>query len=172
MSRAAATVAALLLVGACRHASKVGAEGAPGRGAEGEAEPSRAQKGVPPRGEHPRVPSSPKALLAEGEIGKIQEALAQRGYLAKYEPGKLDAPTTAAIRKFQKDGSLAETGFPDRLTLRMLGLDPEVAYSTVKEPKAVGEQRRSAQAGAPATTNGDPGAKGSAGEGGNDAGKR
>ncbi len=144
MRRAASAAALALLVAACSHPTKVGpagATGGPGRGGE----PTQAQKGVPPRGEHPRVPASPKALLAEGEIRKIQDALADRGYLASRERGKLDAATTAAIRKFQKDQSLAGTGFPDRLTLQMLGLDPEEAYSKVKEPKDEGERRRTGE---------------------------
>ena len=86
-----------------------------------------------PAGARPRVPASPKALLAEGEIGKIQDALARRGYLEQHRPGALDDPTTKAIRRFQKDEGLAETGFPDRLTLQELGLDPEEAYGKVRD---------------------------------------
>jgi peptidoglycan hydrolase-like protein with peptidoglycan-binding domain len=172
--REAAALALALVMGACRHATKVGdgaaRAGGKAEGGKAPGDATQAQKGVPPRGDHPRVPSSPKALLADGEIAKLQDALAGRGYLGKHEPGKLDDATTAAIRKFQKESSLAETGFPDRLTLRMLGMDPEDAYSKVKEPKDETEQRRAAEAGAPATAGG--GAKGSAGEGGKDGGKR
>ena len=134
MTRAAAAALALALA-ACRHPTKVGPEGAQGGGGRGNEAPAQAQGGVPRRGEHPRVPASPKALLAEGEIAKVQDALARRGYLAKHEQGKLDDATTVAIKKFQKDQSLADTGFPDRLTLQLLGLDPEDAYSKVREEK-------------------------------------
>ncbi len=141
MRRAAvAAVAFALAAAACRHASKTGSAGAPPEQAErAKHGDTAAQKGVPPRGEHPRVPSSPKSLLAEGEIGKIQQALDGRGYLGKERrAGALDDPTTAAIRKFQRDQGLAETGFPDRLTLQKLGLDPEEAYGKVRD-EAKGE---------------------------------
>jgi len=146
--RGAAAAALALLLAACRHPTRVGAAGGAGETATAGSkdEPTPAQKGVPPRGEHPRVPSSPKALLAEGEIAKIQDALARRGYLAeRHEAGMLDDPTTTAIRRFQREQSLAETGFPDRLTLQQLGIDPEDAYSKVKEPKDEGERRRTGE---------------------------
>ncbi|HET8540470.1 MAG TPA: peptidoglycan-binding domain-containing protein [Anaeromyxobacter sp.] len=131
MSRAAAAAVALALA-ACGHPRKVAAPGA--------AEPpkprdqaSRAEQGVPPEGERPRVPASPKALLADGAIRTIQEALAARGLLGRHRSGELDGPTTGAIREFQRDQDLAETGFPDRLTLQKLGIDPEEAYGKVRE---------------------------------------
>ena len=53
----------------------------------------------------------------------IQEALAQRGYLgADHKTGKLDPETSAALRKFQSDKEVARTGYPDRETVRKLGL--------------------------------------------------
>jgi hypothetical protein len=138
--RALSAGVALLLVAACRHPSKVGTPASPETAREAKGEPTRAQKGVPPEGGRPRVPASPKALLAEGEIGKVQEALSERGYLAKERrPGALDEPTTKALRKFQKDEGLAETGFPDRLTLQKLGLDPEQSYGKVREGKGKDE---------------------------------
>ncbi len=100
---------------------------------------------MPPRGGRPRVPSSPKALLAHGEIAKIQDALAGRGYLKSHRPGALDDATNEALRRFQRDEGLADTGFPDRLTLQKLGLDPEEAYGKVREGK--GEARGSGSAG-------------------------
>ncbi|HEX9050769.1 MAG TPA: peptidoglycan-binding domain-containing protein [Anaeromyxobacter sp.] len=134
MSRAAAAGALVLLLAACRHPSRVGTPAPPQeRDAERQGE-APAQKGVPPAGARPRVPASPKALLAEGEIAKLQEALARHGYLApERRAGALDPPTTAAIRRFQRDEGLAETGFPDRLTLQKLGLDPEEAYGKVRD---------------------------------------
>ncbi len=126
-----AVALALLLAAGCRHASKVGTPSTSDTARQGE--PTPAQKGVPPRGARPRVPSSPKALLAQGEIGKIQDALSRRGYLEEHRPGALDDATTRAIRDFQKHEGLADTGFPDRLTLQKLGLDPEEAYGKVRE---------------------------------------
>lgn len=136
MSRPAAALAlgALLVAAACRHATKVGEPEATKPAAAKPGKPTKAQQGVPPRGEVPRIPSSPKALLAEGEIGRMQEALERRGYLGKERrPGELDDPTTTALRKFQRDERLADTGFPDRLTLQKLGLDPEKAYGKVRD---------------------------------------
>jgi peptidoglycan hydrolase-like protein with peptidoglycan-binding domain len=133
-----AAALALALAAGCRHPSKVGdgagggAAGASERPKQGE-EPSPAQKGVPPRGETPRVPSSPKALLAEGAIADIQEALEARGYLGRHRAGELDDATSTALRALQRDEGLAETGFPDRETLRKLGIDPEKAYGKVSE---------------------------------------
>ncbi len=138
MTRRVAATVVVLLATACRHPSKVGTPATQETAREQPGEPTRAQTGVPPRGEHPRVPSSPKALLAPGEIAKVQDALAEQGYLKSHRTGALDDATTAAIRKFQRDRRLADTGFPDRLTLQQLGLDPEEAYGKVKEGKGEG----------------------------------
>jgi peptidoglycan hydrolase-like protein with peptidoglycan-binding domain len=74
------------------------------------------------------VPASPEALLAEGAVGKLQDALADRGYLGRHRPGELDDATSKALRRFQADEGLAETGFPDRETLSHLRLDPDESY--------------------------------------------
>lgn len=140
MTRTQATaVAVLLLAAGCRHPAKVGTPAAPGAAEEKKAEKkgeTPAQKGIPPEGDRPRIPSSPKALIAEGEIAKLQDALAGRGYLGKHAPGALDDATTTALRKFQREQDLAETGFPDRLTIQKLGLDPEEAYGKVRDEAA------------------------------------
>lgn len=86
------------------------------------------EKGVPPKGERPRVPASPEALLAPGAVTDIQRALAEDGYLGAHRPGELDAATSAAVRRFQEAQGLAATGMPDRETLRRLGINPEAAY--------------------------------------------
>lgn len=86
------------------------------------------EKGVPPKGERPRVPASPEALLAPGAVTDIQRALSEDGYLGAHQPGELDEPTSAAVRRFQEEHGLAATGMPDRETLRRLGIDPEAAY--------------------------------------------
>ncbi|BDG01077.1 peptidoglycan-binding domain-containing protein [Anaeromyxobacter oryzae] len=92
-------------------------------------QPDRPQaSGVPPREGRPRVPASPEGLLAPGAVGDLQQALADRGYLAAHRRGELDEPTTRALERFQGHEGLAETGVPDRETLRRLGISPEKAY--------------------------------------------
>ncbi|ACL65216.1 Peptidoglycan-binding domain 1 protein [Anaeromyxobacter dehalogenans 2CP-1] len=90
--------------------------------------------GVPPRGERPRVPSSPEALLAPGAVGEIQDALRDRGYLGAHRRGELDRATSAALRRFQEAQGLAATGAPDRETLRRLHVDPARAYGRDEGP--------------------------------------
>ncbi|HEX9401992.1 MAG TPA: peptidoglycan-binding domain-containing protein [Anaeromyxobacter sp.] len=63
----------------------------------------------------------------------MQRALASRGLLHAHRDGALDASTSAALQKFQRDEGLAATGFPDRETLRRLGIDPEEAYRKAGE---------------------------------------
>ncbi len=68
-------------------------------------------------------------------VGRVQKTLADRGLLKAHREGELDAPTTAAIRRFQREQGLAETGFPDRVTLKDLGIDPEHAYVHERDRK-------------------------------------
>jgi hypothetical protein len=126
--------AAALLVGAAlascsrvRRAERP-AEPGPAAAPRREAPDRPEEKGVPPREGRPRVPASPEALLAEGAVSEIQRALARRGLLGRHAEGELDDATAAALRRFQKEEGLAQTGFPDRETLRRLGVDPEGAY--------------------------------------------
>jgi peptidoglycan hydrolase-like protein with peptidoglycan-binding domain len=124
---AVALAAVAAVASGCGGTRRVGdaPEPAPAR----EEAPDRpAEKGVPPAAGRPRVPASPEALLAEGAVGKLQDALADRGYLGRHRRGELDDPTSKALREFQADEGLAETGFPDRETLARLGLDPEESY--------------------------------------------
>jgi hypothetical protein len=121
---------ALLLaaaLAACGGPKRVSAPAAP-RPEQRESPDSAAERGVPPAEGRPRVPAAPEALLAEGAVGKIQEALARRGLLGEHREGELDRATSAALRRFQAGEGLAETGFPDRETLSRLGIDPEDAY--------------------------------------------
>jgi peptidoglycan hydrolase-like protein with peptidoglycan-binding domain len=123
LAAGAAAVAALLACNAVRRVEQ------PAPAPPKPEEPDRKEdRGVPPRAGRPRVPAAPEALLAEGAVGRIQRALAERGYLEAHREGELDAPTSAALRRFQEDEGLAETGFPDRETLRRLHVDPEKAY--------------------------------------------
>jgi hypothetical protein len=79
--------------------------------------------------DRPPVPASPAGLLAPGAARKIRDALVDRGLLAKPSGGDaLDEAASAALRRFQTDEGLAATGFPDRETLRRLGLSPDEVY--------------------------------------------
>lgn len=125
MRRAAAvaTLAALLACGGVRKVEQ------PAPAPSKPEEPDRKEeRGVPPAAGRPRVPAAPEALLSEGAVTSLQRALGERGYLKAHRDGELDEATSAALRRFQEDEGLAETGFPDRETLRRLGVDPEKAY--------------------------------------------
>jgi hypothetical protein len=71
----------------------------------------------------PELTVSAEGLLLPDGPRLIQEALAERGYLAHdHRSGHLDEETSAALRKFQGDEEVARTGYPDRETVRKLGL--------------------------------------------------
>lgn len=126
---AAVSLAALALACAGRKAAEPVGAGTPGEArARPESPDSPEEQGVPPKGERPRVPASPEALLAPGAVTEIQRALAEEGLLGAHREGELDRPTSAAVRRFQAQQGLAATGMPDRETLRRLGIDPEAAY--------------------------------------------
>jgi peptidoglycan hydrolase-like protein with peptidoglycan-binding domain len=137
VTRRAAAVAVLLAAAACSRTQQVResetrTEEAPeGRGTGA---------GIPPEPGRPRVPASPQALFAEGVVAELQRALARRGLLEERRDGALDPPTRAAIRRLQREKGLAETGFPDRETLKALGIDPERAY--VREEDRARQQGR------------------------------
>lgn len=144
MSRRGA-VLALLVVAACSRTKHVrGPEGEPREPAEDAPQEGRGTgAGVPPAPGRPRVPAAPQGLLARGAVAEIQRALARRGLLHEHREGDLDAPTSAGIRKLQEQQGLAATGFPDRETLKALGIDPEHAYVREEDRKrAEGEGRR------------------------------
>ncbi|MBK7859973.1 MAG: peptidoglycan-binding protein [Archangiaceae bacterium] len=63
-------------------------------------------------------------MKEEGPM-RIQKKLADAGYYKGEVTGELDAATTTALEKFQRDNELAGTGAPDRDTLKALGLDPD-----------------------------------------------
>ena len=131
--RAPRTCLVALAAGAlasCSHARKAEP---PGPSAPGAPAAERRKEGVPPRDGRPRVPASPDALVGEQVVERIQRALSDRKLLGDHEKGRLDAPTAAAVRKFQEQEQLADTGFPDRETLYRLGIDPETAYGRPDE---------------------------------------
>jgi peptidoglycan hydrolase-like protein with peptidoglycan-binding domain len=122
-------VAALALACAGRKSAEPVKAGPPGReSTKPESPDSPEEMGVPPKGERPRVPASPEALLAPGAVTDIQRVLSELGYLRAHRPGEMDRATSAAVRRFQEEEGLAATGMPDRETLRRLGIDPEAAY--------------------------------------------
>jgi hypothetical protein len=82
---------------------------------------------VAPRPEPNGTPltTSPSDLLKPEGARLIQRALAQREYLPEaHATGRLDRATVDALKRFQKDSALPRTGFPDRETVKKLGLDP------------------------------------------------
>ncbi len=123
-ARATLLVAAVAL--ACRHPRQARPPGPP--------TPQPAEQGARTAPGRPRVPSSPEGLLAEDAVAEMQRALARRGHLGEHREGTLDAPTSAAVRRFQEEEGLATTGFPDRETLQKLCIDPEHAYRRARKP--------------------------------------
>jgi hypothetical protein len=100
-------------------------------------------------GAGPPVPATPGGLLAPGGARRIKLALAERGLLGQERVGRqggdeLDEATSAALRRFQRDEGLAATGFPDRETLRRLGLEPADVYETQPDAEHGAAARRRA----------------------------
>ncbi len=127
MSRRLSLAAALAVTAfACRHTERVGNPGTPSTDEEPRA--PRVTK-IPPREGRPEVAVSPQELMRPGSAKKIQKGLQDEGYLREVT-GSLDRETSVALRRFQHDQGLAETGAPDRETLRRLGVDPQEVYST------------------------------------------
>jgi N-acetyl-anhydromuramyl-L-alanine amidase AmpD len=56
---------------------------------------------------------------------EIQDALAERGYLATESRGTWDDSSTSALRRFQQDQNLDANGKIDSLSLIALGLGPK-----------------------------------------------
>ncbi len=136
-TRLLALAVCLLAAGACRHPQRVtDVPGSEGAGSTEAKSAKKAKESVHPGGGRPTVPSAPQGLMAPGAIAEIQQALAQRGFLeGSHRKGELDAPTSAALRKFQQSEDLAATGFPDRETLQKLQLDPDKAYRRAESAK-------------------------------------
>jgi hypothetical protein len=147
---ALALVVAACLASGCRHARHVeepAAEGASEHAKAGAANGHEEEQGggreatrarVPPRAGRPAVSASPEGLMNPGSARRIQEALKARGLLAGEPSGELDEPTSAALRRFQQTQDLAQTGAPDRETLRRLGVDPQEVYRTVPHGQEAG----------------------------------
>lgn len=129
-------IAAALAGAACAHPRRATDERPRREKREAPDDPNA--KGVPAAPGRPQAPASPEGLLTGGTVGRIQAALADRGYLARHRSGELDDATRAALRKFQADEGLAATGMPDRETLSRLGLSPEASYGRNEGPERGG----------------------------------
>jgi peptidoglycan hydrolase-like protein with peptidoglycan-binding domain len=97
---------------------------------------------VPPRPGGPPVSGAPSGLLAPDAARRVQDALRSKGLYDREPTGKVDSATTDAIRRFQREQGLVETGWPDYETVRKLGLDPDTVYrenrAARKDPAAKG----------------------------------
>jgi hypothetical protein len=78
---------------------------------------------------HPPLAAAPGVLLQPGATDALAERLRARGLLAPN--ASTSAELAKALRAFQKSEGLAETGFPDRETVRRLGLDPRDIDATI-----------------------------------------
>lgn len=153
--RAGALGAALLACGsiACFHTTKVDKDQdahdaktqAPAP-ANGTAQPKQSEGGAseqpkvtrrPERPGRPGLAAAPSGLFVPGGVTQVQQALASRGYLdlSQVEDGRIDLPTTAAVRRFQEDQGLARTGNPDHETVRRLGIDPDALFRKSSDAK-------------------------------------
>ena len=67
----------------------------------------------------------PSVGIAPERATQIQTALAKAGYLTTEPTGKMDAPTVAALQKFQGDNGWQTKITPDSRALIKLGLGPQ-----------------------------------------------
>jgi hypothetical protein len=77
------------------------------------------------------VASSPAALLNPGAAKQIRDKLAGRGLLSPTADDNargLDAGTSEALLRFQRESDLPATGVPDDATVRKLGLSPDDVF--------------------------------------------
>lgn len=88
--------------------------------------------------DRPRLSADAVGLFLPDGPRLIQQALSKRGYFAgEHQTGELDEETAAALRRFQSDEKSPRTGYPDRETVRKLGLDVDQVF------KATGDQKSS-----------------------------
>lgn len=81
------------------------------------------------RGEDIPVAASAAGLLKPGAAEKIEERLIARGLLEPAKrSGQLGGAASTALRRFQRDAKIAETGVPDHETVRRLGLSPDDVF--------------------------------------------
>jgi peptidoglycan hydrolase-like protein with peptidoglycan-binding domain len=104
---------------------------------------------IPEAPGRPPLAATPEAMFVEGGVTKVQHALEQRGLLKDHETGKLDEETTAAVRKFQEQSGIADTGVPDHETIVKLGLDPNQLFRHAESqtPEQAKEKKRQSEGG-------------------------
>jgi hypothetical protein len=80
----------------------------------------------PPVASPPDRPASASLQLKPGAVKMIQQRLAIAGVLPEVQTsGLMDAPTRAALMRYQQANGLPATGEPDDATVRKLGLRSE-----------------------------------------------
>ncbi len=84
---------------------------------------------------HSRREPTQKAPTPQ-RISEIQSALARGGYFEGEPSGKWDAPTMAAMQKFQSGHGLEPSGKINALSLQKLGLGSEIAGVSAPRPVA------------------------------------
>lgn len=134
VATARAALTALALLAACQ-TTRVGRPGEPAEAPDARGEATGAARGPAPEAKarrgQPPVPAAPQGLLTEDGVEAVRRALVDRGRLSPGDAGAgLDEEAAEALRRFQRDEGLAATGFPDRETLRRLGLEPARVYRT------------------------------------------
>jgi hypothetical protein len=128
----------MLIAFACTHDKSATGGGGAGE-SEAASQPSTKPKSTKkpvaePTGPHaapgrPQLTPSPAGGMIPGGVEEIQDALKQQGLLgADYKRGELDETTAVAIRRFQEQNHLAQTGVPDHQTVRELGLDVDRVF--------------------------------------------
>jgi peptidoglycan hydrolase-like protein with peptidoglycan-binding domain len=138
MKRLLCAAAAVSLAG-CFHATRVEKPDGDSGSSEKAAQPTKEEGGAaakphaarrPQKPGRPPLAASPAGLFVPGGVEQVQQALAAKGYLDldSAKKGDIDAPTSAAIRKFQADQGIARTGNPDHETVRRLGLDADKLF--------------------------------------------
>ena len=128
-----------LALTACGHARDTG------DGRRGERRDAEGGKGsAAARDADPPAPSGfGRRVARDGALADLQRALHERGFLDRVRGDRLDAPTQAALRKFQNQENLPGTGFPDAETVRRLGLSPD---SFFEKDDDIARRRAKAQA--------------------------
>jgi hypothetical protein len=82
---------------------------------------------IPPTPQRPKPDTPAPTALAPGTRGdavvRLQAALKQRGYAVGEIDGDFGPATAAAVKEFQHDAHLPETGIADQATLKALGTE-------------------------------------------------
>jgi hypothetical protein len=123
--RAAWLICICVVTAACGHATAVAPKDVSAQPAMQAAKPSPAPGGPP-------LAMSPAAMLKPGAASLIEEALDKHGFPTQHT-GTLGAATERQLARFQKQQGLADTGLPDRATVRRLGLDPDAIYQATSK---------------------------------------